>query len=242
MHLAILTAFTQDMNRQLESRVSSLLKKKGVVENAGIPCHLIVGVGDSTDGSEEYLRRFIGSLEHCIVINNDTPGDLHVRDMPTRLRRLSVAWNKILDAIPDGVSHCLIHESDLLSADNLALDMIRLHIEHGRCPIAGWPVIDLGKGDQFYDTWAYRGVDGGSVKAHPPHHRDYSADEPFEVSSVGSVWAFHAEDVTGEQGIRMDNLACKDLCAGMVRRGRRLWVDPKMLIRQPKNLWTFNSL
>jgi hypothetical protein len=68
----------------------------------------------------------------------------------------------------------------------------------------------------------------------PPFHACYQPDAPFEVDSFGSCWLAEAADM---QTVRFGDLAVLDACAQLRTRGRRLWVDPKLTIVQPAELW-----
>jgi hypothetical protein len=187
-------------------------------------------VGDSSDGTEGVLRRQTENNPKVTVVKADT--GIEGSDPWTRLRRLGATVDRALETINDEDDLVLIHESDLRSAPNV----IERFLATGLCPIAGWPTLDLGARRVFYDTWAYRAA-GTKFTNYPPYHQVYRPNEPFEVEGFGSVYMFHAEDVRA--GLRSGSRACLTLCDQLrTRFGRTLWVDPRIEIVQPTELWT----
>lgn len=185
-------------------------------------------VGDSSDDTEEKLNHVRAEYwgKDIILIRHDTgiAGD----DPKTRLLRASQTANAGLDAVRGDDQYVLWHESDLRSPE----DVVTRFLATGKGPVAGW--VTLGENGIFYDTFAYT-RDGRRFRNQAPYHDCYWPDRIFEVDSFGSCWMGYAADI--RDGVRCQGMGVLDLCAGFKARGRRLWVDPRIPIVQPVELW-----
>ena len=184
-------------------------------------------VGDSSDDTATILQqaakgnRCIQVLKHDTGLLGDEPRQRLVRLAATVEYAFVYGVNKLDDYV-------LIHESDLRSS----VDLVEQLLATKYCPVAGWPVL----GNVFYDTWAYR-ANGKRFTNHSPYHEVYRPDAPFEVDSFGSVYMCHADDV--RNGLRATPYACLTVCEQLRKRfGRRLFVDPRIVVEQPTSLWT----
>lgn len=221
--VVMLSLWRNDSDRHLEERVAHLLSK--TYDNL----RYVWVVGDSEDDTEERLNhllahRYPWSARRVTLLRHDTGivGD----DPETRLRRLSATGNAWWPWVLPSDTHCLLHESDLVSQQNIVQELLAT----GKCPVAGWPTLGPEPGAIFYDTWAYR-KDGEMFNNHPPYHPCYRPNELFEVDSAGSMLLFHADDI--RMGLRFQRYAVLDLCRGLKERGRSIWVDPSLRIVQP---------
>lgn len=226
--VVMLSMWRNDEQRWLSERVRHLLSKSYPA------LRWLWLVGDSQDGTEAALRAeaaLWGEADRVRIERHDT--GIVGEDPESRMRRLSETTNAFWPYLEAADFYCLLHESDLFSP----ADVVERLLATQRCPVAGWPVLELANHEQvFYDTYAYRqgGVRFGN---RAPYHACYRPDALFEVDSVGSVWLFHAGDVRGADGVRCADRAALDLCAGLKRRGRRIWVEPRLRIEQPLALW-----
>lgn len=216
-----------DVRRRLVDRVAHLLAKAETYPNL----RWVWVVGDSRDDTTRALSDLCYGYPVRIVDIGDTgiEGDDH----PSRLRRLGETANEWWNWIDDA-DYVIVHESDIVSPPDVVNRLVA-HAEAGRCPIAGWPVLELQGQKLFYDTWAYR-KDGVRFTNNPPYHACYRPDEPFEVDSFGTMYLFDAADVPL---VRFEDGAVLDLCRQLREQGRTLWVDPELIISQPHDLWTF---
>jgi len=116
------------------------------------------------------------------------------------------------------------HESDLQSPSDV-LDRLLA------CPLpsAGWPVITLNGSPQFYDTWAYRDLQGNHFQA------ETRLLGLTEISSFGSVWMAPADMFRGRV---LDEECVVGLCKQWRNEGAKLTVDPSIIIEQPVDLWS----
>lgn len=248
--VVMLSMWRNDAKRRLQERVTYLLSKTYPA------LRWVWIVGDSTDDTEARLREL--ATKHpaggrVTIARRDT--SIAGEDPESRIRRLSETANAWFDYVEEGDSYCLIHESDLVSSP----DVVERLLATGKCPVAGWPVLEVNNERLFYDTWAYR-CWGWRFSNRAPYHPCYRPDELFEVDSVGSVWLFYAEDVRvsgpgsakdvalrpaqdvalrqAQDVARCIDRGALDLCAWMTAHGRSIWVDPTLTILQPTSLWT----
>ena len=211
----MISLWRNDAGRELEARIEALLAKTYKA------LRYVWVAGDSEDETETVLREAAARSKRDVsVIRHDT----HIKgeDPIERVSQLSRTASAGLDAIRKDDDFCLIHESDLESPD----DIVQRLLAAGHCPVAAWPVLE----GMFYDTWAFR-ADGENFSNDAPYHARYKADEPFEVDSFGSCYMFHAADV--RWGLRCEIGGAVELSDKLRRLGRALWVDPRIIVRQP---------
>lgn len=221
--VVMMSLWRNDARRQLVRRAWHLLDKS--YPNL----RFVWVVGDSQDQTIDMLRRIQATSQRDIQL-------LEVRtDIDDRLTRLSVTANYGLECVRDTDDYLVIHESDLVSPRNL-IEQFVAHAHAGRCPIAGWPILNRpGHAPIFYDILAYS-KDGRHFENEPPYHPCYRPHAPFEVDSVGSCWMLPAEPI--RDGVRMQNYATLDLSAALRNRNYKIWVDAQISIEQPFELWT----
>lgn len=216
-----------DANRRIVDRVEHLLAKAETYPSL----RWVWVVGDSIDDTTQTLAALsVGYDVQIVDINTGIEGD----DATSRLRRLSETANEYFNWC-ENADYILIHESDIASPGNVVNRLVA-HAEQGRCPVAGWPTIQL-RGEQgvayFYDTLCYR-KDGVRFTNDVPYHRCYRYPDPFTVDSFGSVFLMHGEDAPL---IHMKDRAVLDLCDQLRQQGRTLWVDPALNMQHPVDLW-----
>lgn len=224
-----MSLWRDDVNRSLLKRAFHLLQKSYP------KLRWIWVVGDSSDATHEMLETVAEAVYPDRRVDVSVCDTSIVGDAPAVRRiRLGVTANAWFDKLEPEDHYLLVHESDLLSPVDV-VERLLDHVHSGRCPIAGWPVLPIPNGGAlFYDIWAYR-KDGQMFSNVPPYHACYNAEEPFEVDSVGSCWMFEAEDA--RQGARFGDQAVLSMCRTLRAKGRRFWVDPKLTIVQPSELW-----
>jgi hypothetical protein len=216
--VVMMSLWRNDADRHLQERVDHLLSK-----TCRLPIRWLWVVGDSSDDTENLLRRMVVDNPQVTIIRRDSgiTGD----DLATRRRRSSWTASAMFAEIPLEAHAVCLHESDLQSSTDV-LTQLLLSSHH---PVAGWPIIRLADGPQFYDIWAYRGLNGlpFSPYARPPAHM-------VRVSSFGSVWMAPTSMVRNRT---MGDEAIVSLCAQWTREGIPLWVNPAIVIQQPVDLW-----
>lgn len=218
----VMSLWRNDEDRELVERVAHLLDKS--YPNL----RWLWLVGDSSDGTEAYLRH-IATLNHFITViraDSGIPG----ADPASRIARLNEAVVHALDAVPETVEYCLWHESDLSTPKDVVERLFATNV----CPVAGWTTLEIDGRTIFYDTTGYT-KDGVHFSNLPPYHPGYRKNELFSVDSFGSCFLFHADDA--RSGVRPSNYAIIEFSRLLRERGRVLWVDPTIEVIQPRSRW-----
>jgi hypothetical protein len=224
--IEILSFWRNDADRQLETRAVHLLAK--ISERHEI--RWLWMIGDSTDLTEKILTK-IAADEHPAVrlLRHDT--GIVGEGTETRRRRGSVTATAAFAEISEEADFALLHESDLITPFDIADQLLE---SGGGQPTAGWPVIELNGKRQFYDIWAYRDLRGRPFDSHPPYAKGYRRAGRFKVGSFGSCWLVPAEILRGRV---IEKLAVIELCKQWRAEGIDLWVDPRIIVEQPTELW-----
>lgn len=220
-----------DCKRRLVDRVEHLLAKAETYP----ALRWLWVVGDSTDDTTQALAQLSVGYPVTIVDIGDTVtlGE----DMASGHRRLSETGNEYFTWIDEDDKYALVHESDILSPHDVVNQLVD-YARSGLCPVAAWPIINLGGQRLCYDIWALR-KDGQRFGNYAPYHACYRADAPFEVDSFGTVFLFNARDA---KWLRMQDRAVLDLCAQWKEHGYRLWVAPAIVVEQPVALWQYHRI
>jgi hypothetical protein len=220
----LLSYWRNDEHRQIRKRILHLLGKLGVHQWVWI-------VGDSDDKTEDILREYAtDSRVHVFRRDSNIAGE----DIDSRRLRISLTETLAyaeLERYSD-IDYVVQHESDLLTSPSVVLDL--LAYSDMRTVVAGWPIIQLHGDTLFYDTWAYRGLDRERFQGVAPFHKDYRADQPFEVSSVGSVWM--APMFMWRHRVILKD-CCVELCEQWKAQDYRVLVVPTIIVEQPRDLW-----
>jgi hypothetical protein len=185
-----------------------------------------------------------------------------------RIMSVSIAADIGLNAaLSAGADRVLYHESDLISDDDIVAKLSGvLDASPAAGIVGGWPCLAskgmpeslrLFPGDArlgeclslnvddseptlpfFYDSWGYR-HEGKRFASVPPYSPCYRADEPFMLDSVGSVALIDCEYL--RRGARMEVDGFVGLCSRIRTLGGEVWCDPRVLVSQPLELWTFQN-
>jgi hypothetical protein len=212
-----------DVGRDLSARAAHLLAKTYA------PLEWVWIVGDSQDTTYEALDGLLADHPRGDLV---TLLDIGVQPVPQRavdprMWQFSRAAQAGLNAVPSDAEHVLIHESDIESPPDVVECLLAVEGD----VVGAWPV--LGDRHVFYDTWAYRGLDGDHFTNEWPYHIDAHERHPFEVSSVGTVWRFPAAAL--RQGLTCTEMGAVELCRGLRAQGYRIWCDPRLVVVQPRS-------
>jgi len=223
--ITMISLWRNDANRKINDRIKHLLEKN----REGL--RYLWVVGDSTDHTEDILRWTAEHHDNIVVLRYDTM--IVGEDLVTRWERLSACVNAAFAAVRKEDDYVIVHESDIISPEDI-VDKLVNHAREGRCPIAAWPMLGL----VFYDVWAYRAYNNDGKLTHfknnYPYHDVYKPDEPFRVMSCGTLWILHAKDA---RWIRVVDRAVVEVCDILTTNGAQIWVDPTIIVAQPKDLW-----
>lgn len=213
-----MSLWRNDAKRQLELRVEHLLSKTSRHHEVT----WLWAVGDSSDDTESYLRSVAANNEMVTVMRSDS--DVRMDDIVSRRYRAAWTASHMFAEIPLDTDFVCLHESDLLSQPDVLDQLLST-----KSPVAAWPIIKFNGQSQFYDIWAFRGLDGIPFSAHmqPPAY-------PVCVRSFGSVWLAPAHLVRNRV---LDETAIVGLCQQWFAEGISMYVNPSVIVEQPADLW-----
>lgn len=193
--------------------------------------------GDSRDNTLGELQAWAVEDDRVTVVKHDT-GLPRMRHTPHagRLRCLSETGNTALDVLAADRwgDLAMLIESDLQFKPDILWQLIA---DKPKDEAVISPFIWIAKPDrswlQFYDVWAFRGLDGVCFPAMPPEYFivHYPA-QPFEVESVGSMVLMDAKPIY--DGVRYTpDAAIRGICHQYRQRGLKIYADPKANILHP---------
>lgn len=163
---------------------------KKLLENQGDELQLILGYGDSNDGTGEALfdecaNRFAATLKDVSHGGHNYGSIVH----PQRFKQLAFVGNTLWGLIPKDADVVALVESDLIWQGDTLLNL-RNHLNLSNLPVILAPMVyhtDM----RFYDTWAFR-LYGVHFTNHKPYHPalitpEISSRRYYEMDSVGSL-------------------------------------------------------
>lgn len=228
----IYSKWRNDADKRLHERAQHLLSK--TYPNL----YWLWGVGDSQDETREALLRYELDSWQVAVFTCDSGLDATTTD--ERLVRICTTDIMLMDKLAQMLSlgrwptpdYILFHESDLQTP----LDIVERLLATGKPVVGGWPTLGEPEDSIFYDTWAYRGLDGRKFANTAPYHPDARPDTVFEVSSLGSVVLAPYQPFA--DGLRPSGFgALVEICQKLRALGYSCWVDPSIPVVQPRDLW-----
>lgn len=192
---------------------------------------VIAAEGDSTDNTRDELIKQARAHQLDLELLDVTHGGPHYgsTEQPERMAQLSKIANSIFDAVRPDDDMIVYCESDLLWAPAAAISLIN-HAYHGTYNFDVWAPLVMA-GDLFYDTWAYRDLNGNRLSPLKPYHRHLENDKIMELSSAGSFLVARAS-IARHCRIR-DNNALVGWCADVRRNGWKIAIDSLVTVRHP---------
>jgi len=190
--------------------------------------YLILGEGDSKDGTRQALTAYLG--KHSGVMVDVACGGPRWESIvhPDRFAQLSGIWNKLFDALPNDTDAALIIESDLIWT---GADIAKLVADLDMFPVIGGMVWLQQPQGIFYDIWAYR-MGGDKFKQLSPWFPQYVTDTRFaRVDSIGSVVAMRGKIATTFRIPPADVIV--GFCNQIRGVGGSIWVDREVDIIHP---------
>lgn len=188
MQVAIVSIFRNSANGQTQRFLTQVA---GLQKLWPGTLRVIAVHGDSTDQTAESLgiwaQRFQIDLE---LIERSHGGPVFgSTEHPERLRALSFVGNGAMEAVRPEDDLIWYAESDLIWDPLVAFNCLQLvdGITHCVAPL-------VFAGENFYDVFCFRGLDGQRFAPFAPYHSSLSIGSGLtEVSSVGSAFAASGE-------------------------------------------------
>ena len=232
MRVAVLAA-----HRNTASRCHEWIARVGALrdwyEHSGYSVRAVAGEGDSVDDTRNVLaeKAVLAGLDLEIVDTTHNGPYFGSCEDPQRLRQLSFVFNTMLDELRSTDDIVVYAENDLLWTPT----MMSALIDHAANRTGGFdvycPFILIGDGEQFYDIWGFRGLDGGRWGPFKPYHNELNGAHFTEVSSAGSCLAMRAE-VARECRIK-DDMALVGWCEDVRNHGYRIAACSDLVVRHP---------
>lgn len=187
MKICIVSAFRNAV-QYIERYCEQMDDLQKLLVKDGRRLHLLLGYGDSTDGTAETLfdecsNRFDA---HLLDVSH---GGHHFGSVvhSERFRQLASVGNQLWRQIPEDAEIVGLVESDLIWSGK---DLYSLILEvRFNCLVS--PLTKHLDG-RFYDTWAYR-MNGKNFYNEPPYHPGLNKQRYYAMDSVGSVFFMQGE-------------------------------------------------
>lgn len=223
MNITIISIFRQ-ATHYLERYFEQMDDLQRLLNARGDSLYLLLGYGDSTDGTGEALwdecaNRF-GA--HLMDVSHGGPSFGSI-EHPQRFKQLAYCGNRLLGCIPPNADVVGIVESDLIWQAETMLQLLE-DLDHVD---AVAPMVMDGE-SSFYDVYAHRRK---GVRFHktPPFHPDIDADSDLlEVDSAGSVLFMSA--TLARKARFSDDTAIVGFCESLREQGASIFVNTQATV------------
>lgn len=205
--VAILTPF-RNARKYLRLYFSQLSSLRDLLSNNGYSLRLVAAEGDSLDGTRDKIITLADEHNIPLTLVDTTHGKMKWSSIedPVRMRVMSDVMNKAFDAVEESDNVVVWIMSDLEWQSETVFEMIR-EAESSRDKILSPMVFSDPEQTIFYDTWAFRGMDGKRFVSNYPYHASiqndiewhHTTDVCTRISSAGSCLVMSRDIAT--QGI-----------------------------------------
>lgn len=233
MNLVILSAFRDavgHINRYFDQVLA--LREHGLKNDSAFSVRVVACEGDSTDKTLhdlQWMKLAIDSQVSVSIIKHDHGGlAFGSVESVERMFALTGVMRVMLAQVSYNDDMVLYVESDLIWTPHGVGSIVDRAGEHGGFDVVS-PLVFAG--DNFYDVYCYRGLDGSRFVPFKPYHSSLYRSGITEVSSVGSCLAFRAGLARGVEPIGNEGLI--SFCAGVRDGGFRIGVDSRFSVRHP---------
>lgn len=233
MNVTIISCFRNAVGPQMEryfcqiDALANLLAKRKPWTHLS----LVLGYGDSTDGTGEMLFEAAADSigAHLIDVSHGGPVFSSIED-PQRFKQLAFVGNKLLANVPADADVVGIVESDLIWEAIIPAKLIHYLGLDGIDAVAPL-VLDSPPANTFYDSWGFR-KDGVRFTKEPPYHASLAHVKFLhQLDSAGSM-LFMRGDIARKVRFCEEN-AIVGLCADITALGGKIWLDADSGIYHP---------
>lgn len=189
--------------------------------------NLLLGYGDSTDGTGEALFEAAADSigAHLIDVSHGGKEYGSVEDAQ-RFRQLAWTWNKLLPNIPRDSDAVVLLESDLIwEAETLVALIDHLATYPAIAPM----IFHAYPPDRFRDVYAFR-RNGVRFTNEEPYHADLNG-AVLQVDSAGSVLAMRGPLARKVCVSEVDVVV--GLCRQIYENGGSVFLDPSLRVVHP---------
>lgn len=239
MRFVIGSAFRNAAWRQINRWMDQILNLRRELRQKHF-CYLraVAVEGDSKDATRAQLEalgaKVSGLFELEIVTCNHGGPVYRSTESPRRMVALSKVGNAIFNSVRENDDILIYVESDLIWEGSTISALID-HVVAGEADVVA-PLVFAG--DNFYDVYAYRGLDGSRFSPFAPYHSSLKSNPLSssltgltEVSSVGSCLVMRGETARRVRIVNGDALV--GWCGEARRLGYQISVAPGLRIRHP---------
>lgn len=232
MRFVVASAFRNAAGQQISRWMDQVISLRHELRQKHF-CYLraVAVEGDSRDATRAQLEALAhkhkGQFELQIVTCNHGGPVYHSTEHPQRMEALSKVGNAIFDSVRENDDIVIYVESDLIW-DGTTISALIDHVVAGEADVVS-PLIFAG--DNFYDVYCYRGLDGTRFSPFAPYHSSLKSIGLTEVSSVGSCLVMRSEIARKVRIVNGDALI--GWCEQARLQGYTISVDPTLSIRHP---------
>lgn len=235
MNIVLGSAFRNAAGAQIDRWANQCYSLEMTLERLGHTFGMIAVEGDSTDNTRSELHALGESGAPISVLTCNHGGRVFgSTEEEDRLTALSQVGNTILSGVDEEDDYLIYVESDLIWETRTIVSLIDTLMTRELDVIA--PMIFAG--ENFYDIFVYRGLDGERFGPCFPYHKslfesllENLSPIPVEVESAGSCLVMRAE-IARQCRIR-DDRALLGFCKDVREKGYHIFVDPTQRIYHP---------
>lgn len=230
MNTVLGSAFRNAAGVQINRWANQCCSLEMALESLGHSIRMVAVEGDSTDNTRNELHALGEAGAPISVLTCNHGGRVFgSTEEEDRLAALSQVGNAILSGVDEEDDYLIYVESDLIWETRTIVSLIDTLMARELDVIA--PMIFAG--ENFYDIFVYRGLDGERFSPFPPYHKHLTLGDslPIEVESAGSCLIMKGE-VARDCRIRNDR-ALLGFCKDVREKGYHIFVDPTQRIYHP---------
>lgn len=235
MNVCILSAFRNSVY-QIDRYFNQVLSLRahGLRSDSRFHVRVVAVHGDSTDKTLHDLQwkrlALTTRINISIVEHNHGLPPFGSTESPIRMAALTKVMQCLMRSIDLSMDDVILYvESDLIWQP----EQVGSIIDQAYRREQGFDIISplIFAGENFYDIYCYRGLDGSRFSPFKPYHSSLNVRGLNEVSSVGSCLAFRPELATRVKPIGEEGLI--SWCSGARESGYRIAVDTRCRVDHP---------
>jgi hypothetical protein len=235
LNITILSAF-RDSTAYIERYFTQIDSLACLLGQRGDCLNLVLGYGDSSDGTEAYLYEEASNRGVETLLLDVTHGGPHFGSIehPQRFKQLAYAGNSLLGCVQRRADVVAIVESDLIwDAQTFVslLDDLELRTNFNS---AVAPMVMDGE-HSFYDVFAFR-RNGERFTKEPPYLPRHTRSDLIEGSLIRLDSAGSMLVMDGSMARRVcftDEEAIVGLCKDIYAHGGTIWLDADSAVFHP---------
>jgi hypothetical protein len=226
----MLSAFRNTLPTAIDRYFRQASAYRDVLKEHGWNFRLAVVEGDS--GNDDVWKRLYRTASRynleCYISDATHGGPVFGSVVSAeRFKALSKVGNRMLSLVQPEDDIVVYVESDLIWHERIMLHLGAQVLDHDLDIVS--PLVMAG--DNFYDVWAFRGLDGAHFAPFKPY---YHALHPMGLTLVNSVGSCLVMKGEVARNCRIINDNCLvGFCEDARDKGYRVWVDSRMKVNHP---------